>query len=147
MVTVYWRPGCPFCMRLRRDLRRAGITTDEVNIWEDPQAAAAVRRIASGTETVPTVVVRGVGLVNPGIDAVCQALGLPASPGPSTGRGPGTSDRPAPLQAGQWLLVAALVVASLALDATGHVAASWMVDGGALVTFAGFRLARRRLAR
>jgi mycoredoxin len=29
----------------------------EINIWEDPQAAARVRSVANGNETVPTVFV------------------------------------------------------------------------------------------
>jgi mycoredoxin len=32
-VTVFWRPGCPYCWRLRSKLRRAGVQVDEVNIW------------------------------------------------------------------------------------------------------------------
>ena len=42
-VTVYWRPGCPFCGSLRRGLRRSGLTTQEIDIWSDPAAAAFVR--------------------------------------------------------------------------------------------------------
>lgn len=64
-VVVYWRPGCPYCRRLRRGLDRIGLATREVNIWEDPDAAATVRAIASGNETVPTVVVGPITMVNP----------------------------------------------------------------------------------
>lgn len=64
-VVVYWRPGCPFCSGLRRRLRRLGVRTTEVNIWADPDGAAAVRSLAGGNETVPTVVVGGTALVNP----------------------------------------------------------------------------------
>ena len=35
-VTVYWRPGCPYCFLLRFKLRRSGISVREVNIWKDP---------------------------------------------------------------------------------------------------------------
>ena len=64
-VTFFWRPGCGFCTRLRSGLERAGVALDERNIWEDPDAAAFVRSVARGNETVPTVVVRGSALVNP----------------------------------------------------------------------------------
>jgi glutaredoxin-like protein len=64
-VTVYTRPGCPYCLRLRFGLRRRRITFSEVNIWRDPAAAAAVRAVADGNETVPTVYVAGQWLVNP----------------------------------------------------------------------------------
>ena len=69
-VTVYWRPGCPFCRSLRHRLRRAGVPTDEVNIWESPTGAALVRRHAHGNETVPTVDVAGTMLVNPASSTV-----------------------------------------------------------------------------
>jgi hypothetical protein len=41
---VYWRPGCPFCMKLRLRLGRAGSRLHWVDIWRDPAGAAAVRR-------------------------------------------------------------------------------------------------------
>ncbi len=69
-VEFYWRPGCPFCSRLRRKLEKSGIPLEDHNIWEEPRAAARVREIAGGNETVPTVVVRGIGLVNPSVREV-----------------------------------------------------------------------------
>lgn len=69
-ITVYWRPGCPYCARLRRKLRKLRLVTTEINIWEDREGAATVRRLASGNETVPTVTVGDVGLVNPRASAV-----------------------------------------------------------------------------
>ncbi len=66
-IHYYWRPGCGFCARLRRGLDRAGIATVDHNIWDDPDAAAVVRSHANGNETVPTVVVGAVGLVNPSL--------------------------------------------------------------------------------
>src|SRR5689334_16304726 len=65
LVTVYWRPGCPYCTRLRQDLRLLGVPTREVDIWADESAAATVRELADGNETVPTVVIGGRGYVNP----------------------------------------------------------------------------------
>jgi len=44
------------------------------NIWEDPNDAAIVRSIADGNETVPTVVIGPVGLVNPSVKQVKAAL-------------------------------------------------------------------------
>lgn len=74
-VTFFWRPGCGFCARLRRDLLQAGVELDERNIWEDPDAAAFVRSVAGGNETVPTVVAGGEALVNPPAHAVVSRLG------------------------------------------------------------------------
>ena len=75
-ITVYWRPGCPFCMMLRRSLRRAGVATKEINIWDDPEAAATVRGAAGGNETVPTVEVGGRVLVNPSARQGQTAAGI-----------------------------------------------------------------------
>ena len=54
-LTVYWRPGCPYCMRLTTRLRLARVPFDAVNIWADPDAAAVVRSVNDGDELVPTV--------------------------------------------------------------------------------------------
>ncbi|WP_327596169.1 glutaredoxin domain-containing protein [Streptomyces chartreusis] len=62
---VYWRPGCPYCMRLRVRLGRATRQAHWVNIWRDPAGAAAVRAVNDGNETVPTVVVAGQSHTNP----------------------------------------------------------------------------------
>lgn len=64
-VTVYWRPGCGFCRSLFRQLEDSGLAFERVNIHEDPTAAAFVRSVANGNETVPTVRVGDVALVNP----------------------------------------------------------------------------------
>ena len=74
-ITVYWRPGCPFCGSLFRQLDRAELTYRRVNIWDDEVGAAVVRSIARGNETVPTVVVGEVGMVNPSIAQVLTAAG------------------------------------------------------------------------
>lgn len=73
-VEFYWRPGCPFCMALRVPLRRSGLPIREVNIWEDPQAAARVRQATGGNETVPTVFVGDRALVNPSMRQVREAV-------------------------------------------------------------------------
>jgi len=73
-VEFYWRPGCGFCMMLRAHLDAAGLPRREVNIWEDPDAAARVRSAANGNETVPTVFVGPVSMVNPTIDEVLDAV-------------------------------------------------------------------------
>lgn len=82
-VVIYTRPGCPYCFTLRAGLRRAGVAHRQINIWEDPDAAAFVRSVANGNETVPTVVVGDVHMVNPSarrVRAVAgQARGLPSS--------------------------------------------------------------------
>lgn len=73
-VVVYWRPGCPFCMKLRLRLRFARLPYTEVNIWRDQEAAAFVRSVANGNETVPTVTVAGHPLINPSKRQLMQAV-------------------------------------------------------------------------
>lgn len=74
VVEFYWRPGCPFCTMLRAKLRRTGLPIREVDIWADPEAAARVRSVAGGNETVPTVFVGERALVNPGVKQVMAAV-------------------------------------------------------------------------
>lgn len=88
-VEVLWRPGCPFCGRLRRGLRRAGIETVEHDIWADRAAAARVRRATGGDETVPTVVIGSRTLVNPSVAQVRAALHAEFPDGPPPVAGPG----------------------------------------------------------
>jgi len=73
-VEVFWRPGCPFCMRLENDLNKAGVAYDRFNIWDDPEHAAFVRSVADGNETVPTVRVGDVSMVNPSLGEVVAAM-------------------------------------------------------------------------
>ncbi|MBO1335685.1 glutaredoxin domain-containing protein [Streptomyces sp. VRA16 Mangrove soil] len=62
---VYWRPGCTYCLRLRFRLGRHARRAHWVDIWRDPAAAAAVRAVNHGDETVPTVVLAGRARTNP----------------------------------------------------------------------------------
>ncbi len=84
-IVIYTRPGCPYCFALRAGLRRSGLVYQEINIWEDPDAAAFVRSVANGNETVPTVVVGDVHLVNPSARRVRAVAGEASSP-PSSKR-------------------------------------------------------------
>jgi mycoredoxin len=63
-----------FCLRLRLVLRWHHLPVHQVNIWKDPDAAALVRSVADGNETVPTVVIDGHPIVNPAPSQVVAAL-------------------------------------------------------------------------
>lgn len=73
-ITVFWRPGCPFCGSLFRKLDSEGLNYRRVNIWDSPEAAATVRSIANGNETVPTVLIGDRGLVNPNVREILAHL-------------------------------------------------------------------------
>lgn len=80
-VVIYWRPGCLFCSRLRRSLGSLGRQAMWVNIWADKDAAAAVRAVNDGNETVPTVLVGTEAVwTNPPPDRVRDALLRRATP-------------------------------------------------------------------
>jgi len=72
-ITVFWRPGCPFCASLFRDLERAGVAFAALNIWDDEEAAAFVRSVVDGNETVPAVTVGDLVFVNPPASRVLAA--------------------------------------------------------------------------
>ena len=73
-VDFYWRPGCGFCMMLERGLNKAEIPLAKHNIWDDPAHAEIVRSHANGNETVPTIVIDDVAMVNPSTDEVITVL-------------------------------------------------------------------------
>lgn len=72
---VYWRPGCSFCVRLRLSLGLAGRRAVWVNIRRDPEAAARVRSVNDGNETVPTVFAGTEHRTNPSPSWVRERLG------------------------------------------------------------------------
>lgn len=139
-VTVYWRPGCPYCLRLRQDLRAIGVPAQEINIWADGSAASTVRQMTSGNETVPTVVIGGRGLINPSAPTVLAELRRQEPgfrPDQKLAR---AGHRLRRLRTLQWLLVGGIMVVSLLLDALGHSGLSWGLDGVALALYLAFRL-------
>ena len=79
-ITVYWRPGCGYCSGLFRQLDRLQVSYAKVDIWQEPEGAAFVRSVARGSETVPTVAIGSVALVNP---SAMQVLDVAATHAPS----------------------------------------------------------------
>jgi hypothetical protein len=69
-----------YCLRLRVRLGRAAGRLHWVDIWRDPDGAAAVRAANDGDETVPTVVVGGRPHVNPDPAWVREQLSPPSAP-------------------------------------------------------------------
>ena len=119
-VEVMWSPGCSSCRSLRRALRRAGVDTVDHDISSSAAAAARVRAVADGDETVPTVFVGGQALVNPSAGQVLAAIwsapgstapGSPPTTGRSRSRVTWTTLRPGLT----WALVVALVWTALAV--------------------------------
>lgn len=63
--TVYFRPGCPFGIRLRTALRIHRVPFTSVRFRDDEEGAARVRTVNDGNEISPTVYVNGRWLMNP----------------------------------------------------------------------------------
>lgn len=141
VADVYWRPGCPYCSALRRDLSRRGVPTRWHDIWQDTHARDFVRSANHGNETVPTVAVGGVTLTNP---RGAQVAALVGGDGLSTMLGQ-VSDR-----RGWWMLswlpTIVFVIASLAADVTGHTGLSWLLDVPAVASWWLTRPMRRQRA-
>ncbi len=72
-ITVYWRPGCGFCSGLFRQLDQLEVPYRRIDIWTVPAGAEFVRSVARGNETVPTVSVGPVAMVNPTVHAIIDA--------------------------------------------------------------------------
>ncbi len=73
-VEFYWRNGCGFCMALERQLTQLGVPLDKRDIWADERAAAFVRSVANGNETVPTIRIGPEAMVNPSAKQVLTVL-------------------------------------------------------------------------
>ncbi|PQM46807.1 Putative glutaredoxin.1 [Mycobacterium talmoniae] len=54
-LTIYSTTWCGYCVRLKTMLKASGISYDEINIEQDPAAAAFVESANGGNQTVPTV--------------------------------------------------------------------------------------------
>lgn len=77
MVTIYSTAWCGYCVQLKVQLDKAGITYQEVNIDNDPSAADYVMRINNGNQTVPTVEFPdGSALTNPSLRQVKEKLAV-----------------------------------------------------------------------
>ena len=76
-LTMYSTPWCGYCQRLKAQLTRAGIAWAEVDIERDEHAAALVREVNRGNETVPTVVFPdGTAMTNPSLRDIQEKLAL-----------------------------------------------------------------------
>lgn len=73
--TMYSTPWCGYCHRLKGQLKREGITFDEVDIQQQPEAALIVEKANNGNQTVPTLVFAdGTALTNPSLAQIKAQL-------------------------------------------------------------------------
>jgi C_GCAxxG_C_C family probable redox protein len=55
-VTIYTKPGCPYCAAAKQDLEERGVTYKEFSIQDDPKVAQEVMRLSNGKGIVPILV-------------------------------------------------------------------------------------------
>ena len=72
-VVVFYRPGCPFGIRLRTSLTLHRVRYTSVRFRDDEAGAAHVREVNNGNEISPTVHVKGRWLTNPSWQDVVRA--------------------------------------------------------------------------
>lgn len=77
---VYYKPGCPFGIRLRAALRIRNIPYVAVRFRDDKAGATQVRAVNDGNEISPTVRVGDIWLANPRWHQVAAAMGGPWRP-------------------------------------------------------------------
>lgn len=77
---MYYKPACPFGIRLRVALRARGVAFRPVRFRDDETGATAVRAVNGGNEISPTVHVNGIWLTNPTATAVIKAITSDTTP-------------------------------------------------------------------
>ena len=74
-ITMFSTTWCGYCHRLKTQLKSAGIGWTEIDIEQQPDAAALVAAINGGDQIVPTVVYpNGTTATNPSLRDVQAAL-------------------------------------------------------------------------
>lgn len=74
-LTMYTTTWCGFCKNLKRQLGKAGIEVNEVDIERDHDAAKFVESVNGGNQTVPTLLFAdGSTMCNPSAAQVRQRL-------------------------------------------------------------------------
>ena len=58
-VTIYTKPGCPYCAAAKDDLRNQGVPYAEHNVKSDRAALRRMLKLNGGRREVPTIVKAG----------------------------------------------------------------------------------------
>ncbi len=142
-IEVYWRPGCPGSVFLRHGLRKLGIQTLEHDIWDDPSAREYVRKVASGNETVLTVVIGNTKLINPTVDEVSKVI-RQSNHDLLTNGSESFPDNDGRRAIFQWTVIVILVALSFYVEKLGFAAYSWGFDVINVLFCVSFRTFRSR---
>jgi glutaredoxin len=55
-VTLYTKPGCPYCTAARNDLVARGVQYEEIDVTTTPGAEEQLAELTFGTMIVPVIV-------------------------------------------------------------------------------------------
>lgn len=55
-VTIYTKPGCPYCAAAKEDLQRRGVGYEEVDVYVTPGARDTIALLTGGRQLVPVLV-------------------------------------------------------------------------------------------
>ena len=58
-VTIFTKPGCPYCVAAKEDFRRRQVAFSEHDVLSDRQALARMLSLNGGKRLVPTIVESG----------------------------------------------------------------------------------------
>ena len=65
-VTIYTKPGCPYCAAAKEDLEKRGVAYKEVNVQGDEKALEEMLKYSEGVRCVPVFVEDGKAVVGEG---------------------------------------------------------------------------------
>ena len=54
-VTIYTKPGCPYCAAAKEDLLRRGVDYEEIDVYATPGARETVAELTGGRPIVPVL--------------------------------------------------------------------------------------------
>jgi glutaredoxin len=58
-VTIFTKPGCPYCAAARKYYSEQGVAFKEFDVKSKPEYAAAAMKLADGSKVVPVIVEDG----------------------------------------------------------------------------------------
>ncbi len=58
-VTIYTKPGCPYCVAAKEHFTKEGIAFKEIDVYDVPGAKEEAIKIAGGKAIVPVIVKDG----------------------------------------------------------------------------------------
>ena len=74
-IRMYTTSWCPDCHRAKAFLKSRGVTVDEIDIEDEPQAADIVMRHNDGKRRVPTLEIDGAYYGNPPFQQLAELIG------------------------------------------------------------------------